>query len=83
MVSIGSMSENNKILTWTIPNLDPGVSAVATFNIIANDSVCFDNHGYIMNKSSIVSYNGISNINNISDTVITYIDCFCCKCHED
>ncbi|MEF9991699.1 MAG: hypothetical protein RR765_06360 [Peptostreptococcaceae bacterium] len=80
MPSIGTMSESNNVLTWTIPSLSSGASAVATVIVVATDSVCFDNRGYIINKSSVVSYNGISNINNISYSVITYIDCFGCKC---
>ncbi|MEG0857017.1 MAG: DUF11 domain-containing protein [Terrisporobacter sp.] len=83
MAAVGNMSNNNNVITWTIPSLNPGASAIATIIAVATDSICFNNRGYFVNKSSIISYNGISNITSINDSVITYIDCFCCKCNKN
>ncbi|MEG1284308.1 MAG: DUF11 domain-containing protein [Romboutsia sp.] len=81
-VSSGNISELSGKLTWTIPSLQPGSSAIAMVIMIGTDSICFDNHGYIINTATIVSYNGKPTLTNISDTSMSYIDCFCCNCKK-
>ncbi|MEG1423833.1 MAG: DUF11 domain-containing protein [Peptostreptococcaceae bacterium] len=78
-VSNGNISQLNGKLTWTIPSLQPGSNVTSMMIMIATDNICFDNKGYIINTATIVSYNSPPIITNISDTSISYVDCFCCN----
>ena len=78
-VSRGNIFESNGVIIWSIPELRPRESAVASIVEVATEKVCFESKGAIINRCEVTSCGGVE-VTNLSDTAIASIECFGCNC---
>ena len=81
-ISTGTISNNNSVLTWTIPTLAGGESALAMIFAVPVDDFCYNKNKFLTSTAQIVSYYPQNPSNLPSDTSIITIDCFCCNCDD-
>ena len=79
--SEGTFSVSDADIIWTIPKLPQGSLVTAMIVMIPNPNICYLDDTNIINTCEIFAING-ELIEVISETTITYIDCFACKCKK-
>ena len=79
-ISTGTISNNNSVLTWTIPSLAGGESSLAMIFAVPVDDFCYNKNKFLTSTAQIVSYYPPNPSNLSSDTSIVPINCFCCNC---
>ena len=79
VTTVGTTQILDKNIIWNIPSLTVGNKATAMITFIPTEIICFSSERYIINQSSLKADNQLINLGSSTSSVITNVNCYCCR----